>query len=85
MAREYRQGMFRLTAAMRRGDAPLRLPPGTTILGVSPHVWFYGDDWGLKVEHPALPATPECFALPEVKPLFHADGTFDRWEIASKG
>lgn len=76
----YRQGMIRVSPEDRRKGGML-LPPNTEILGISPHVWFHGNDWGMKVEHSALPATPIASALPEVQALFHEDGSFDRWGI----
>jgi hypothetical protein len=48
----------------------LRLPEGTRILDISPHVYFDQDIVTFKVEHPEFPLTYSGMTLPVCNPQY---------------
>lgn len=74
-----REGVFLCHHAMLA--TLLGLPPGARVVGTDSTARFLYNELAVKFEHDRLLSTSAGGCLPEVRPLYKADGSFDRWEI----
>lgn len=60
----------------------LKLPPGTRIVDISPHVFFNTSEFALKVEHASFPEVMPGYPVPTVNALYRTVRTaeFMGWD-----